>query len=171
MNSVSHSTLFTTTARRAHNRSSVSAVLSDMTLEVTNLDNQISLQDVSLTEGCKDRAPVILAVCAVDNPEGGVGTVDGVCRRQERATESLQSLMKFEAAMALERGYFQVLSLRALLCRHLAATLYDSPVSSALSCQRRWAAAWSYDATEDSTARFFTKYAPVTPATSGEVAR
>ena len=57
------------------------------------------------------------------------------------------------------------------LVRVTTARLYTRPVSSVLSCQRRWAAAWSYDAAEDSTERFFTKYVLVTPDTSGEVAR
>jgi hypothetical protein len=46
-----------------------------------------------------------------------------------------------------------------------------SLVSSALTCQRRSAAATSYEACDERTAFCFTKYAPVTPLTSGELAR
>ena len=69
--------------------------------------------------------------------------------------------------LAIVRDSYRVLRFWRLYHRRLIVTLYTRPVSSALSCQRRWAAAWSYDATEDSTERFFTKYVLVTPTTSG----
>jgi hypothetical protein len=46
-----------------------------------------------------------------------------------------------------------------------------SLVSSALTCQRRSAAAPSYEACDERTAFCFTKYSPVMPLTSGELAR
>ena len=46
-----------------------------------------------------------------------------------------------------------------------------SLVRSALTCQRRSAAAPSYEACDERTAFCFTKYSPVMPLTSGELAR
>jgi hypothetical protein len=46
-----------------------------------------------------------------------------------------------------------------------------SLVSSALTCQRRSAAAPSYETCDERTAFCFTKYCPVMPLTSGELAR
>jgi hypothetical protein len=58
----------------------MSACLSDMTLEVSHLDNQVSLQDVSTAKRRRDRALVVLAICAVDDFEGSIGAANGACR-------------------------------------------------------------------------------------------
>ena len=48
------------------------AALSDIKSEVSNLNNQVRLQNVPVTERRRDSALMVLAVCAIDDPEGRV---------------------------------------------------------------------------------------------------
>jgi hypothetical protein len=73
------------------------------------------------------------------------------------------------STLAMKRAIFCLY--RPCHCPNPFVSTSYSLVSSALTCQRRSAAAPSYEACDERTAFCFTKYCPVMPLTSGELAR
>src|SRR5262245_55799160 len=128
------------------------------------VDGAIGQLDVDLSADHRHPTP----------PRGGM-KVRKLGRRIHLEGASRAGLQCLQDGVVLAEFLYHALAVRSSIhakdTHSLSSVLYDRPGSSALSCQRRWAAAWSYDTTEDSTERFFTKYVPVTPATSGDVAR